>query len=629
MKFRSSLSQRSLNKSRMTKGHNKGNVNKGSIIQLTNSNSSIEIPEYNYVAHEDDASNETADISSPMLPTSTDTTMCDQMQQKSNFQRTYTIILYSLTTVLLFADQNLLAPNLSAAAEEFGYDNDQRDKKLGGDIALAFFVLGAPASFLVGCAADSDHIPRSFLFGLVVLIGEGACFATYFTTTYAGLYITRAMTGFSVGGALPLLSSVLGDWFPPEQRSGVMASVGVGVGIGISLGQGLAGFLGPTYGWRSPFLVVSIPALLIAVLVMATVKDPVRGGCENLALTASTDDTNDNNNSNNKNGNMNIDANDKNEYGNGNQHHDFEEDSDINGRENIDAFGNNTNENTNENKEHPRTPLEMNTPDRTITEQQQKSKKAFPSLLKMSTYSSHITTTKELLQSKTVLLSLVQGAPGCVPWGIVNTFLNDYLSEDCGLSIQSATSIILVFGIGNFFGMVLGGAGGDYLYKKDPSYPSLLSGTMAILGCFPLWILVNTTNVPDDGEVSTWMIIRTSFIALMAGLGSGVTGPIVKATLQNVTLPHARGQAFALLNTFDDFGRGLGPVFVAALIVSLGGRQVAFNVGIAGWVLCGVFNLCIFWTVKSDEERTKQKFLQRYATSTSSGQDDELSGTVV
>jgi len=166
---------------------------------------------------------------------------------------------------------------------------------------------------------------------------------------------------------------------------------------------------------------------------------------------------------------------------------------------------------------------------------------------------------------------------------------------------------------GNFFGILIGGIGGDYLYKKDPRYPPLLSGTCAILGCVPLWILINTTKVVD-GEVPVGVAIRIGSIAVLAGVGSGVTGPIVKATLQNVTLPNARGQAFALLNTFDDFGRGLGPVFVAGLIISLGGRRVAFNVGVAGWILCGLFNLCIFFTVKSDEENTRRLFVERYSS---------------
>ena len=154
----------------------------------------------------------------------------------------------------------------------------------------------------------------------------------------------------------------------------------------------------------------------------------------------------------------------------------------------------------------------------------------------------------------------------------------------------------------------------------DYRYPSLLSGTMAIFGCFPLWILINTTNV-EDGELTPWVAFRIGISALLGGIGSGVTGPIVKATLQNTTLPNARGQAFALLNTFDDFGRGLGPVFVASLIIGLGGRKIAFNVGVGGWVLCGLINLCIFFTIKDDVSKTHKVFLERHSNTSSLGSD--------
>jgi hypothetical protein len=142
-----------------------------------NSSTCEEMPEYNYSAFQVNGSG-----------TDGNDDLVQNTSPRSNLQKRWTVVLYSLTTILLFADQNLLAPNLSQAAEEFGFDNNERDKKLGGDIALAFFVLGAPASFMVGCGADSDSISRSFLFGLIVLIGEGACFLTYFTTTYRGLY---------------------------------------------------------------------------------------------------------------------------------------------------------------------------------------------------------------------------------------------------------------------------------------------------------------------------------------------------------------------------------------------------------------------------------------------------------
>jgi hypothetical protein len=113
------------------------------------------------------------------------------------------------------------------------------------------------------------------------------------------------------------------------------------------------------------------------------------------------------------------------------------------------------------------------------------------------------------------------------------------------------------------------------------------------------------------------------FIAFLAGVGSGVTGPIVKATLQNVTLPQERGQAFALLNTFDDFGRGLGPVFVAAMIQGLGGRVPAFNVGVGGWILCGVLNLGLFWTIEKDEETRERLFRLQYGDGGGNGGMDD------
>ena len=164
-------------------------------------------------------------------------------------QRTLATTLYLLTTSLLFADQNLLSPNLSAIATEFNLDELQRDVKLGGDIAIAFFMIGVPASFIVGCIADVTE-RRSLLFLWVILIGEGACMATYWVVTYEQLYWCRALTGCSVGGALPLIYSVLGDYYTPNERGWVSGAISMGCGIGISFGQGIAGVLGPRYGWR-------------------------------------------------------------------------------------------------------------------------------------------------------------------------------------------------------------------------------------------------------------------------------------------------------------------------------------------------------------------------------------------
>jgi hypothetical protein len=207
---------------------------------------------------------------------------------------------------------------------------------------------------------------------------------------------------------------------------------------------------------------------------------------------------------------------------------------------------------------------------------------------------SALRTTYKLLSTPTVVLSLVQGAPGCIPWGIINVFLNDYLSEDRGFSVEMATTVIMFFSVGYALGLVLGGVGGRHLYQIDVRLPSLLAGSTAILGCFPLWFLLNRVD-------STTPYYISALSAAVAGVGSAPTGPIIKATLTNVTLPRARGQAFALFNLFDDFGKGLGPFFISLMIVNFGGRLPAFNIGVFGWILCGVANLGIFFTVQRDE----------------------------
>ena len=125
---------------------------------------------------------------------------------------------------------------------------------------------------------------RSFLFLLVILIGEGSCLATYFITTYRQLYWCRALTGCSVGGALPLIYSVLGDYYEPKERGWVSGAISMGCGIGIAVGQGVAGFLGPRLGWRMPFLVVSVPAMICAVLVWICIPEVERGAGEKRSL---------------------------------------------------------------------------------------------------------------------------------------------------------------------------------------------------------------------------------------------------------------------------------------------------------------------------------------------------------
>lgn len=58
-----------------------------------------------------------------------------------------------------------------------------------------------------------------------------------------------------------------------------------------------------------------------------------------------------------------------------------------------------------------------------------------------------------------------QGLPGCLPWGVMQTYINDYLHLNKGFSVEMATVVILMFGLGGGAGVLAGGAAGQLLYN--------------------------------------------------------------------------------------------------------------------------------------------------------------------
>lgn len=79
---------------------------------------------------------------------------------------------------------------------------------------------------------------------------------------------------------MPIIYSILGDIFTARERAMVSALVSLSLGIGVTLGQLLAGFVGPAHGWRWPFVIVAVPAILTAVLSLAVIEEPERGCTE-------------------------------------------------------------------------------------------------------------------------------------------------------------------------------------------------------------------------------------------------------------------------------------------------------------------------------------------------------------
>ena len=198
---------------------------------------------------------------------------------ESNFhlnKRDYlSLALLFILSFFLFADQNLMGPNLSQIASEFGFNDIQRDVKLGGEISLVFWLIGGVFTLFFGYFTDIAS--RKKLLIISMLFGEIPCFLTGFVETYEQFFWLRALTGIGIGAIIPITYSLLADYFPSNMRSAATGYLGLVVGLGIGGGQLLAGITGPEYGWKISFIIVSVPNFVFLLLYALFATEPERG----------------------------------------------------------------------------------------------------------------------------------------------------------------------------------------------------------------------------------------------------------------------------------------------------------------------------------------------------------------
>eukprot|EP00668_Euglena_longa_P042307 GGOE01055903.1.p1 GENE.GGOE01055903.1~~GGOE01055903.1.p1 ORF type:complete len:535 (-),score=165.26 GGOE01055903.1:132-1736(-) len=425
---------------------------------------------------------------------------------------------YMGATLVAFMDSNLLAPNLTAAGQSFGFNAEERDWKLGGELAFGYFVIAAPMALVVGSLADA--VSRRWLFAVVLLLGKLPCLLTYFVQTYPQLFVLRTMMGITIGAVPPLASSLAGDMFPVASRTMATAVWSSCSGLGTLVGQYIAGRLGPIHGWQLPFLVVAVPGLLTAVLVLF-LPEPIRGRHE-------------------------------------------------------EAF-------------------------RSQFEMQAVAEEGEEGAVLPFTYRQKVTVAKALalFTVPSNVLGFLQGVPGCIPWGVVYAYFNDFLAQEKGMSVQAATQLMVVFGAAVGAGSVLGGLLGQRIYNRWKAGMPLLMGASTIVGIFPTLFLINYTFRADQ-------MLLLHLLAVVAGLLVSITGGNIRTVFLNVNPPEVRGTVFGIFCITDDVGKGLGPFFAASLIAWMG-RVAAFNVSVWMWAVCGVLLGAIGFFLEKDEHRMQRQ----------------------
>jgi MFS family permease len=186
----------------------------------------------------------------------------------------YALTLLFLTYLVSVADRMLL-PIL---VEPVKHDLQASDTMMGFLTGLAFAVFYSFAGIPIARWADRSN--RFSIISAGLAIWSLMTAVSGVVTNFVQMALARIGVGVGESTCTPVAQSLISDYFPPERRALAMSVYHVGSALGVAVGLMLAGWISDHYGWRSAFLVLGPPGLLLAALLKFSIKEPRRNPWE-------------------------------------------------------------------------------------------------------------------------------------------------------------------------------------------------------------------------------------------------------------------------------------------------------------------------------------------------------------
>jgi len=191
-------------------------------------------------------------------------------------QRRYTLFMLVLVFTSSHVDRQIMGILGQPIKESLLISDTQLGLLTGIMFAVFYATLGMPMAMWADRNNRRNLISFSvFLWSLMTALCAAA-------TNFTQLLLLRIGVGVGEAGSNPPSHSMIADLYPPEKRSTAMAIFGTGINWGILIGFLVGGWINEWYGWRTAFVVVGLPGILLALLVRYTVKEPPRGYSESL-----------------------------------------------------------------------------------------------------------------------------------------------------------------------------------------------------------------------------------------------------------------------------------------------------------------------------------------------------------
>ena len=189
---------------------------------------------------------------------------------RSRGYRGWVLFLLLLISMFGFVDRQVIA----ALGQPIKRDLHLSDAELGLLGGLAFALLNTGISIPIARLAERRR--RVTLYSIGVLLWSIATMACGLASSFIQLLIARAFVG--VGEASqPAVQSLLADYYPRDRRTSAMGVYVLAVPAGALIGAAGGGFIAQHADWRLAFVGAGAPGLILTLLLILTVREPVRG----------------------------------------------------------------------------------------------------------------------------------------------------------------------------------------------------------------------------------------------------------------------------------------------------------------------------------------------------------------
>ncbi|MGI9324517.1 MAG: MFS transporter, partial [Pseudomonadales bacterium] len=199
----------------------------------------------------------------------------------------YVVLVLLLAQTFSFLDRMIMGLLVGPIRETFQISDTQYSLLAGLAFSLFYAAMGLPLARI----ADSKSRRNLIAAGIAVwsLMTALCGLAKGFWT----LFLARVGVGVGEATLAPGAYSMISDYFPKSILARALSVYMVGVTLGSGFAYMLGGaviayvenmpevtlpVLGSVYGWQLTFFIVGLPGVLVAILMMATVREPTRKG---------------------------------------------------------------------------------------------------------------------------------------------------------------------------------------------------------------------------------------------------------------------------------------------------------------------------------------------------------------